>query len=349
MSRRAAAALTAVVLLLCAVGFGVPALLVPGLAIAFSVAVSAAYVAIAGRRVALVRSPTSLTAIEGERVVLAVRAVGRGRRLRGGEIAPQPGAPFEPRRWLDRDLLRFTVAVGRRGSHEVGPSLLRVRDPFGLCESRTQSNSTHVVALPRTERVSRAAVRLLQNGPVAAGRRHAGALGDIDGVRAGEPGVAASRVHWPTVARTGSLAERVVTPEFDRGPLIVLDTRTSSDVESLDAAVRAAASLVLALARDGGARLLVCDEAAAWSIEQRLASWPRVHARLATLGQGRTLAWRTIETASLVIWVTPSRLAGRPPGARRAPDFTVAPDGGAGGLFAVCGCIVRGSRAAEAA
>jgi uncharacterized protein (DUF58 family) len=169
-------------------------------------------------------------------------------------------------------------------------------------------------------------------------------------VRAAEPGVAASRVHWPTVARTGSLAERVITPEFDRGLLVVLDTRVAVDLERLDAAVRAAASLALALARDGGARLLVCDQPAAWSIDGRLAGWPRVHARLATVDRGRTLAWRTIESASLVIWVAPVATVGRPAGARRMPDFVVGPvaDGG-GGLFTVCGCAVRGAQAPVAA
>jgi len=168
VSRRGAATLSAGLLLLCAAAFGVPALLVPGLAIVAVLSAAPAYVSLAGRRLELIRAQTSLTATEGERLVLAVRASGRGRRLRGGEVAPQPGAPFEPRRWLEHDVLRFSVTVGRRGTHEFGPSVLRVRDPFGLCESRTESRPTRVLALPRTERVDRAAVRRLRSAGNAA-------------------------------------------------------------------------------------------------------------------------------------------------------------------------------------
>ena len=179
-----------------------------------SARLSAAYVAIAGRR-ALVRN-RPLTAIEGERVVLAVRAVGRGRPCGRRGIAPQPARPSSRGVWLDRDLLRFTVAVGRRGSHEVGPSLLRVATRSGSVNRRDSIEPTRVVRVPRTERVSRAAcgccttARWLRPPPRRRARRYRWCP-------RGEPG---SRLACPLAERShvGWLAEHVsATPELDRG------------------------------------------------------------------------------------------------------------------------------------
>jgi uncharacterized protein (DUF58 family) len=347
MSRRAATGLTSAVLLVGALAFGVPALLVPGAALAVALLTASGYVAVLGHRARLLRTPVEQSAVEGDRVVLTLRVAGRRALLRSGEIAPAPGAPFRPRRWLEGDDLRIVVTVGRRGSHEFAPSLLRVRDPFGLCEALVQSDPAHVLALPRCERLQRSLLARLR-ADAAAGRRPAGAIGDVDGVRPAEAGVPAPRVHWPTVARTGALAERVIAPEFDRGPLVVLDTRGAVDAEREDAAVRAAASLTLALASEGGARLLVCDETAAWSIDERLAAWPRALERLASLRGGRTIAWSVVESAPVVIWVAADHVARRPAGARRTPDFIVTPGAGPG-IAVVGGCTVRPGAHAEVA
>ena len=157
-------------------------------------------------------------------------------------------------------------------------------------------------------------------------------------MREAEGTLIASRVHWPTVARTGRPAERVVTPEFDRGPLVVLDTRAPAPESAVDAAVRAAASITVALARCGGARILVCDAAGAWTVDEHLAGWPHVHARLAAIGRGRSIAWRAIDGAAPVIWVAP--VAASPETHQRRADFVAAPEPLGVPLFAVGGCSV---------
>ena len=340
MNGRRATALTSAVLIAAALAFGVPALLVPGAALAAALAWSWGYVLLVSHGSELQRTPQGVTAVEGERITLIAR-VSRGRLLRGGEIAARAGAPYRPRRWLERDELSITVTVGRRGRHEFGPSLLRVADPFGLVEAHVESAPTSILALPRIERVPLSLVRVLRTGSGAAGLRLSGAVGEVDGVRDALPGVAVSRVHWPTVARTGALVERVVEPEFDHGPLVVLDCREPVESSRLDAAVRAAGSLARAMASDGGARLLICDEPAAWQFDEALGAWPRIHARLATLGRGRVLAQHEIDRAPVVIWVSPAPVGARPAGVRRTPDFVVEP--GAGGFASICGCGVRDS------
>ena len=86
---------------------------------------------------------------------------------------------------------------------------------------------------------------------------------DMDGLRPYRVGTPASRIHWPAVARGHGLIERRLQADGDSRPLVVLDARLpgpDAQSELLDAAVRAAASLVLELARRGGCGLLLPGE-----------------------------------------------------------------------------------------
>jgi uncharacterized protein (DUF58 family) len=92
----------------------------------------------------------------------------------------------------------------------------------------------------------------------------------------------------------------------------VLDARGSGPQEHLDAAVRAAASLTLELARAGGSRLLLPDERRAIAIEPDLTAWPAAHARLALVEGGpgvRAPAFQAVRSAlGLVVFVTATRV-----------------------------------------
>jgi uncharacterized protein (DUF58 family) len=109
---------------------------------------------------------------------------------------------------------------------------------------------------------------------------------DIDGLRPYREGTSASRIHWPALARGAGLLERRLLPDSDTRPLVVLDARGAGPIEHLDAAVRAAASLTLELARQGGCRLLLPGERRAVMVEADLSSWSSVHARLALVEGG---------------------------------------------------------------
>jgi hypothetical protein len=67
---------------------------------------------------------------------------------------------------------------------------------------------------------------------------------------------------------------------------VILDARGDGPPEHLDAAVRAAASLTLELARAGGCALLLPGERRTIAVGRDLASWPAVHARLAVVEGG---------------------------------------------------------------
>ena len=109
---------------------------------------------------------------------------------------------------------------------------------------------------------------------------------EIDGLRPHREGAPASRIHWPALARGAGLMERKLISEADSRPLVVLDPRAPRAPEALDAAVRAAASLVVHFARRGGCALLLPGRPArARSIEPDLLAWPPAHVRLALLDE----------------------------------------------------------------
>ena len=112
---------------------------------------------------------------------------------------------------------------------------------------------------------------------------------DLDGLVPYRPGTSAARIHWPALARGAGLIERQLRAEADSRPLVVLDPRAPADSEALDAAVRAAASLVLEHARGGGCGLLLPGDRRPSTIEPDLVAWPSAHARLAVVERWRGL------------------------------------------------------------
>jgi hypothetical protein len=90
-------------------------------------------------------------------------------------------------------------------------------------------------------------------------------------------------MYWPAFARTGELVERRMRADTDTRPLVVLDPRGAADHAALDAAVRAAASLAVHLARQGGCALLLPGDRRPTALEPTLAAWEHAHARLAVV------------------------------------------------------------------
>lgn len=201
--------------------------------------------------------------------------------------------PLSPLRGGRQVTVGVVVRFPRRGRHTLPAPSLIVSDPLELARVETESSAPppQLLVLPRTE-----AVRWL--GPDG-GRRfeqpdgdaasEAQAAVDVDGLRPYRPGTPASRIHWPAVARGAGLLERRLQADGDSRPLVVLDSRSSDPAqppELLDAAVRAAASLVLDLARRGGCGLLLPGEQRATAVDRELNAWPAAHARLAMVSGG---------------------------------------------------------------
>ncbi len=191
--------------------------------------------------------------------------------------------------------LSVTTRFPRRGLLTLAPPALVVSDPLDLARIRVVSGipAQQLLVLPRTEPVRWLGDRRGRRFAPADGRSPADALAavDLDGLRPYRPGTSASRIHWPAVARGAGLIERRLQADGDARPLVVLDARTAADGDPalLDAAVRAAASLVLELARGGGCGLLLSGERRPTMIDRALVSWPPALARLALVQGGAGL------------------------------------------------------------
>jgi uncharacterized protein (DUF58 family) len=269
-------------------------------------------------------------------------------------------APLTPGKRTTR--IRINARFTRRGRKLLAGPRVVVRDPFGLA-SRPGSGKApdaELLVLPRIE-----PVRAIPPGGDGAGiagagraRPHIAAEVDLDGLRQLRQGTPASRIFWPSLARGAGMMERRLRPESDTRPLVLLDPRGAAVEEDLDAAVRAAASLTVPLARAGGCALLLPGERRPVILEPTLGGWPHAHARLALIeGTMRPSLGALAGRRGPVLYVaarrmhrTPRALANAPGGGR----ILVVPGELAGRRpsFSVAGCHgyeLSGARAAHAA
>jgi uncharacterized protein (DUF58 family) len=307
--RAAAVALAGAGLVLIAFVFNASPLFVPGIALAAIGVLTPGWVLLGARGAHVRRRLGAERVVEGEplRATIEVRrrftlggwgGVEAVDALSGERL--RLGGARSPIRHARAARVQVTVRLPRRGEHRIEPPALVVSDPLELAElwAPGDGDGQTVLVLPRTE-----PVRWLGGartvGPAAAlgdAASEALAATDLEGLRPYRPGTPASRIHWPAVARGRGLIERRLQADGDRRPLVVLDARRrqtggpgaaerrAGEEAALDAAVRAAASLVLELARTGGCGLLMSGLARPMAIDPELAGWPAAQARLAVVG-----------------------------------------------------------------
>ncbi|MBV9354535.1 MAG: DUF58 domain-containing protein [Chloroflexi bacterium] len=269
--------------------FDAAPLFVPGVAFALLGAVAPAWVWLAARGASIERSLEQDRVVEGEPLEATLVLRAGFLRLPGGEVSePLAGEPVRApggRRTTIRVLARFE----RRGRRRLAAPALVVRDPLELARSRARSAGApqDVLVLPATEPVHWARPGS-DPADAAASSARADLLAavEVDGLRPYRRGTPASRIHWPALARGAGLLERRLRVDGDTLPLVVLDARGAAAEEDLDAAVRAAASLTLELARGGGCRLLLPGARRALEVDPDLASWPVAHTKLALVEGG---------------------------------------------------------------
>jgi uncharacterized protein (DUF58 family) len=303
--------------------FATAPLFVPGVAFALLGLLAPGWVWLSGRGATVEREMEQERVVEGEPLEATIE-------LRAGVLRPPGGEVSEPLAGVvrlppgRRSMIRVLARFERRGRRQLPPPSLVIRDPLELAQyvRRGAGPAQDVLVLPRTERVTWA-----RNGADAASapasRTRADLLAavEVDGLRPYRPGTPASRIHWPALARGAGLLERRLRVEGDMLPLVVLDARGTGPDEHLDAAVRAAASLTLELARAGGCHLLLPGSRRAVTIESDLASWPAAHARLALVEGGPET--RAPSPAALrsalgpLFYVTAQSLERLPPGVAR--------------------------------
>jgi uncharacterized protein (DUF58 family) len=345
-------------LLLAGALFDTPSLYVPGIALGALAVGALAWVELSARELRVRRSPGPATAVEGELYPLRV-SIERGRLpLPGGELRdpalerPMALGPNPPR------VVSAQIQLGRRGRRRLEATSLVVRDPLRLCSREVQgAGAAEVLVLPRTEPI----LRLGDGAPGGGGRdgllggegeggdrgrssRSAALASEIDGVRPHQDGIPASQIHWRTVARTGELFDRRLVPGAESSHAVVLDVGRPSDIDALDMAVRAAASLCLHLAPAGGCALHLPGEPRPLAVDPRLGGWPRAHVRLALVesNQGVPAPLRQGHRG-LTIWVssgtavlTPRELARI--AARASHLVTPSAIPMLAGVFTVAGC-----------
>ena len=331
--------------------FDITTLYVPAIALGLLALGALAWVEAAARggRIVPERGPPTIE--EGRPYPLRLRVDWGRAPPPGGELNhPALGEPIAIGPGVRPEVVA-ELSFARWGPQEIDPAVLTVRDPLHLHERRVEGSAGQpVLVLPRVEPVL-APVEGNGGGPGLSsgklGMRAGGRAGqpmepEIDGLRPWREGSPASRIHWPSLARTGELLERSLTGGGDSAPLVVLDRGRGTDPESLLRTVRAAASLCLHLARAGGCSLLLPGESRVLGIDRGLRTWPRVHARLALVDPERPAPVHPPAGTRTIFWVTPeggadTGRAGRD-GSRDGYLVTPAEIPGAQPVFRVAGC-----------
>lgn len=329
--------------------FDAEPLYVPGLVFLLLGAGAEAWVTLAARGLLVERTVAAPTVQENTplTVVLEVRT---GRAVLPGGTVSEPllGRDTPLAAGHRKSTLRIAACFSRRGRRVLAVPTVTVRDPFGLSERTVRGAEQHeVLVLPAVGEV-----HLLGgargNGVLAGRPARAGLAAEtqLDGLRPHRPGASASRISWAAYARTGELMERHLRPEGDGRPVVVLDPRTLVDdgADWLDAAVRATASLCVHLARRGGCSLLLPGDRQPVAIDETLASWPRLHVRLAVLAPGPAPMLAALAGRRGTVVYVAARPLGRPPRGlqqvRGEGPLLVVPGtlDGRAGAFEVAGC-----------
>lgn len=354
-------------LLLIGIGglFDVAPLYVPGVAFVALALLAAAWVAVAARRAVVERTLAVRRAVEDEPVAVRLAVHAGALPLPVAAIEdPVVGEVVRLPVGARRHVVAATARFPRRGRLRLAPPALTLRDPLDLARRRIRAGGRdELLVLPRTSPVAPAA-----GGGAAARDGDAGPLGlaaaEVDGLRPYREGAPAARIHWPAFARGAGLMERRLRAEDDARPLVVLDARGAQARADLDAAVRAAASLCLTLARAGGCQLLLPGARRPLAVTARLGGWSAAHARLALVDGPPTPGAPEPAAPALaavgprrgpVVLVSASRIERLPAAVRavaRGPAVLVVPGGIAGreAAFTVAGCAgyVAGARATAA-
>jgi uncharacterized protein (DUF58 family) len=356
MRRSLAAAALGLSLCLAGGAFGATTLFVPGVALPLLAGTATGWVWLAGWGARVERNLSSTAVQEGAPLRATVRAARARVPLPGVEARAWPGGPLlSVARSRDAGITT-EVRFARRGRHELAPASVVIGDPLGLACRTILSSADDVLVLPRIEPLQ---LIDLGGGATSWGRQGAPALGagatEVDSLVVHQPGAPASRIHWPTVARTRTLMERRLVDGGDQAPLVVVDPREPSGADALDQALRAAASLCVHLARDGACSLLLPGDRRPARFDRELRGFAESHARLALLEpDDGAPPPACLADANTVIWVTAANGRAGSVAQLRAPvRYLVSPHPRPGWpvRFTVAGCSgqwldERGRRAA---
>jgi uncharacterized protein (DUF58 family) len=167
-------------------------------------------------------------------------------------------APLE-RRELRRAAYRLPTT--QRGILPIGPMRVTRTDPLGMARRTTVgATQQQVMVYPRIDAIDPPGLpnhRDIAGESIA--RMRARRFDEFAGLRAYVPGDDLRLVHWPSSARTGDLVVRLHEQPEPIGVTVVLDLRRSAHPSSgsIERAISAAASVIVAAARHGRRTVLL--------------------------------------------------------------------------------------------
>ncbi|HET6531143.1 MAG TPA: DUF58 domain-containing protein [Actinoplanes sp.] len=237
---------------------------------------AAAYVGRSRYKLACTRSLDPVRAPVGSsaRVILRLQNLSR---LPTGTLLLEDRLPYalgsRPRVVLERlgphqaSSVAYTVRADVRGRYPVGPLVIRLTDPFGLCEmTRSFPSVDRLIVIPQV--VPLPAVRLAGEyaGTGDSRARSVAVHGEDDAAtREYRRGDDLRRVHWRSTARTGELMVRREEQPWESRATVVLDTRDHAHhgegpAASFEWAVSSVASIAVHLRQAGYKLRLVTGE-----------------------------------------------------------------------------------------
>jgi uncharacterized protein (DUF58 family) len=161
----------------------------------------------------------------------------------------------------------YSVRADVRGRYEVGPLIVRLTDPFGLCElSRSFAVVDRLTVIPQVTPLPTIRLAGEYAGTGDSRTRSVAVHGEDDAAtREYRNGDDLRRVHWRSTARVGELMVRREEQPWESRATVVLDTRAvahrgEGPTASFEWAVSAAASIALHL-RHGGYKLRLVTDA----------------------------------------------------------------------------------------
>ncbi|GAB3811241.1 DUF58 domain-containing protein [Micromonospora zhanjiangensis] len=228
---------------------------------------AAAYVGRSRYKLACTRSlePQRVPVGASSRVVLRLQNLSR---LPTGTLLLEDRLPYalgsRPRVVLERlgayraSSVAYTVRADVRGRYEVGPLVVRLTDPFGLCElSRSFPSTDRLTVIPEVAALPTIRLAGEYTGTGESRARSVAVHGEDDAAtREYRYGDDLRRVHWKSTARTGELMVRREEQPWESRATVVLDTRAGAHrgegpTASFEWAVSAAASVAVHLRQAG--------------------------------------------------------------------------------------------------
>ncbi|MDI6097925.1 DUF58 domain-containing protein [Actinoplanes sp. NEAU-A12] len=152
----------------------------------------------------------------------------------------------------------YTVRADVRGRYPIGPLMVRLTDPFGLCElTRSFPSVDKLIVIPQVVPLPRVRLAGEYAGTGESRARSVAVHGEDDAAtREYRRGDDLRRVHWRSTARTGELMVRREEQPWESRATVVLDTRGyahrgEGPTASFEWAVSAAASVAVHLRESG--------------------------------------------------------------------------------------------------